>query len=50
VRGDNVLVGPAQARPVYGLAADFVVEPVPSQLVQIVALPATPEAARPHIT
>jgi NADPH:quinone reductase-like Zn-dependent oxidoreductase len=30
------VVGPAQARPVDGLAIDFVVESVPSQLVQIV--------------
>jgi NADPH:quinone reductase-like Zn-dependent oxidoreductase len=30
------VVGPAEARPVDGLAVDFVVESVPSQLVEIV--------------
>ena len=30
------VVGPAEARPVDGLAIDFVVESVPSQLVEIV--------------
>ncbi|MFC1407444.1 MULTISPECIES: hypothetical protein [Streptacidiphilus] len=29
-------VGPVEARPLDGLAIDFVVEPVPSQLVEIV--------------
>lgn len=30
------MVGPAESRPVDGLAIDFVVESVPSQLVEIV--------------